>query len=190
NYGSTNLTAIDPSTATVVGSVPVASEPIAAALLPNGETYVTNAGASSISILGNNTLTALHLTSGSSRIAPGASTVIRVTASCAFGPCPGSVLYRWSLSNTNDSLNRTDGASVTIYAGARGGTTNVTVRAVLGPVNLTASLAIRVGPGPGSPTLFGLPPNAAYAVIASAVIAAAAVVVAAVYVLRRTPRGK
>ncbi len=184
NYGSTNLTAIDPVTETAVGSVPVAAEPIAAALLPNGETYVTNAGASSISILLNNSLVGLRLSPRSSRVAPGASTPVVAIASCASGPCPSSVLFRWAISGTSGSLNRSTGSSVTFYAGATGGSANVTVRAVLGSVNRTAAVAIQVGSGPGPPTLFGLPASAAYAVIASGGIAAAAVVVAIVCVLR------
>ena len=189
NYGSGNLTLVDPATGTAVGSVAVGPEPIAAALLPNGEMYVTDAGGSSISILSDHTLTGVGLTSGVSRVALGASTVIAAHPECALGPCPTSVEYRWSISAAGSFLNSTRGASVTLFAGNHTqSNVTVSVTATLGPANESRSILLAVGEPSSSPTLFGLPLGAAYAVIGSVAVAVVAVGGAIAYGMRARRR--
>ena len=186
NYGSNNLTAIDPATGRTTASIPVATEPIAPALLPNGEMFATNAGASALSILSNNTFTAVTISTSSTRVATGASTQVTAQPTCSLGPCPSSILYRWSLTSQDSTVNSTAGATITFYGGDVAETATLSLNATLGPVSLASSIALTVGSGSPAPTLWGLPLNAAYAVLGSIAIAVVAIVAAGIYAYTRS----
>src|SRR5579875_446748 len=187
NYGSANLTAIDPVTERPVGSVPVGVQPIAAALLPSGATYVTDAGGSSISILSNASLQGLSVAPSKPTATPGGGAALRALPRCAPAPCPASTLYRWTIVRGAGSLNSTRGSGVTFLAGPDPGTVALSVQAVLGPWVQWANFTLTVANPALSPTILGLPPAGAYALLGGVGIGVAGILVGGV-VARRAPK--
>ncbi len=175
NYGSSNLTAIAPGTGRPVGSIPVGSQPIAAALLPNGATYVTDAGGSSVSILSNASFRSVSVAPPSPTVAPGGGVALAALPACAPGACPSSIQYHWTLVRGAGSLNSTQGAAITFVAPQRSGPVALSVRATLGPYVRLANFTITVAPPAPEPSILGLPPLGAYALLVGLAIGVAGV---------------
>ena len=189
NYGSDNLTVVSPSGQRVVGSVSVGSEPIAAALLPNGYTYVTDAGSSAITLLSNNSLLSVAISASQTTLPTTSSVQLTAQTACTLGPCPWSVHFRWSSTSLYGKLNASTGSVVTFASGNQTETVQVTVTATLGTANASATASLTVG---GPPTFLGFTGSAGYIVLASGIIAAAAVIGSGAWVWRsrRSSRGR
>lgn len=185
NYGSGNLTAISPATGRTVGSTLVGSEPIASALLPNGQTYVTDAGASSVSILSNNTFLGLAINASATSVSPDGSVTLTAVPTCVAATCPSSVAYSWAPASVPGGgwfLNATTGPVVTLYVGNSSGTINISVLASLGLAVFSSHVLVTVSGSSSSSGSSGLQGVALYALIAGVVIAVAAVVASLWYV--------
>ncbi len=191
NYRSANLSVIDPTTDRPVGSVPLGSQPIAAALLPDGATYVTDTGGSSLSILSNASLRAVSVAPQNPTATPGGGVALRALSACAAGPCPTSVLYRWTLVRGAGALNTTRGSIVTFLAADRSGAVALSVQATLGPVVRGINFTVTVANSAPAPTILGLPTVGAYALFAGVGLGAAGILIGAFWARRgdrRPPR--
>jgi hypothetical protein len=129
------------------------------------------------------TLTSVAVNPSSASVVTGESQLFTATATCAYGTCPASVAYAWTLSNALGSLSYSTGAATSFTAGRDAGVVTLTVSASLYGRVVTNKTVITVTLSPCQCNA----PGISMPVIVAAVVAVVVVmaVVAALLLARR-----
>lgn len=156
----------------------------------NGK-VVSNTSLITISASVTNELTAVSISPPADTVAAGGSVLLVAIPVCSNGPCPGTIVYIWSLNDSLGNLNATGGSLVSFKAGNIAGNEGITVSAALSShsylghavVQITASGTSKGSPNSSTTGILGLQGDLGYVVVL--VIVAVVAVALCVLLLRR-----
>lgn len=146
-----NVTAVNTTTESIVGSVDVGSSPSGIAVdLANADVFIANSASGTVSVLdpsANGTLqylSSVTINPQFSNLGANQSESMSATAVCYQSSCGPGANFTWQLANADGSLNRTTGTPVTFLAGTIEGNETITVRASLHGSVATATAIVNI----------------------------------------------
>lgn len=129
---SNDLIAVNATTQSEVGAVPVGLDPYGVQVdAKSGYLYIANWGSSNVSVVDPVWITGVGINPTSATLPVNGSTHFSSTPSCQGGPCPSLITYRWSLTNGLGALNGTLGKSVVFLSGPLAGEVHLFLNATL-----------------------------------------------------------
>ena len=154
-----SLLVVSPRDYTEMGRIEVTGCPSGVWYDPgNDAAYVAAGCTNNMTVVNPNLasyLSSVLVNPGNASIEPTAVVTFAATPSCSAGPCPASIVYSWSINNSQGIVSPTLGATASFFAGNKPGEVSVEVTASLGGVNKSDRVHVIILANPGGPSSKG-----------------------------------